>query len=168
MNCTVYWIDATDVGRIGMMPRPRGGDWLEDEIRSLAAQKVDVIVSLLTEEEVLELELAMERELCTKNGIEFLPFPINDREVPPLDTDLKDFIRSLQDRASKGKSIIIHCRAGIGRSAIVAACLMVSPSRPAEQVMSLISRSRGFSVPDTNEQLEWVHKFAEWHTKDSQ
>ena len=50
-----------------MMSRPRGGDWLEDEIKSLGTQKVDVIVSLLTQEEVLELELTAEGELCAQN-----------------------------------------------------------------------------------------------------
>ena len=41
-----------------MLPRPRGGDWLADEIRSLRACGVDVLVSLLTGEEVGELDLA--------------------------------------------------------------------------------------------------------------
>jgi hypothetical protein len=66
VNCTVYWINNQHTGRIGLMPRPRGGDWLGDEI------------------------------------------------------------------------------------------------------VSLISRSRGFPVPDTNEQLAWVRKFAAWHAKDAQ
>ena len=151
-----------------MMPRPRGGDWLDDEIKSLATQGVDVVVSLLTQDEMLELELTTEGELCANSGMEFLSFPINDRDTPPLDSRLKDFIRSLRDRVSKGKSVVIHCRAGIGRSAIIAACLMVSPSNPVENVMPLLVRARGLSVPDTDEQLEWVHKFAEWHSKDTQ
>ena len=168
MNCRVYWVNDKTVGRIGIMPRPRSGDWHDDEIRSLSAQKVNVLVSLLTEEEMAELELTTEPEVCARNGIEFLSFPINDREVPPLDTKLKHFIRSLQDRVSKGKTAIIPCRAGIGRSAIIAACLMISPSNSVGQVMSSISQSRGFPVPDTREQLAWVHSFADWQTKDDQ
>lgn len=148
-----------------MMPRPRGGDWLFDEIISLATQRV--VVTLLTQSEMLELELTEEGELCANNGIEFLSFPINDRDVPHLDSRLKDFFRSLRDRVSKGKSVVIHCRAGIGRSAIIAACLMVSSSNPAEMVMPSLACARGLLVPDTDEQLEWVKRFAEWHTKDA-
>ncbi len=151
-----------------MMPRPRGGDWLADEIKSLATQRVDVVVSLLTQGEMLELELTEEGKLCASNGIEFMSFPINDRDVPPLDSRLKDFIRSLRDRVSEGKSVVIHCRAGIGRSAIIAACLMVSSSNSVEMVMSSLAYARGLLVPDTDEQLDWVKEFAEWHTKDGQ
>lgn len=36
------------------MPRPRGGDWLGDETRSLAKAGVGVLVSLLTADESAE------------------------------------------------------------------------------------------------------------------
>ena len=166
MHCTVCWINATGGGRIGVMPRPRGNNWLDDEIKSLAAQKVHVVVSLLTSQEVEDLGLTAENELCVANGIEFLSFPINDREVPALDAKLKDFIRSLQERAAQGKSIVVHCQAGIGRSAIIAACLLILGGTSAEQALSRIEQARGFPVPDTQEQLKWVGKFAEWHAKE--
>jgi hypothetical protein len=35
MRTNIYWLDDSQSGRIGIMPRPRGGDWLEDEIRAL-------------------------------------------------------------------------------------------------------------------------------------
>jgi hypothetical protein len=64
------------------MPRPCGGDWLEDEIQSWRQAGVDVVVSLLTREEQTELNLADEEALCRANGIEFGSFPIVDRGVP--------------------------------------------------------------------------------------
>ena len=166
MFCTVYWVTETVGGRIGIMPRPRGGEWLDCDIKSLADQGVHVIVSLLTEDEVLELELGEEANLCMQNDIEFISFPIIDREVPPLDQRLKDLIESLKDRLAGGRTVIIHCRAGIGRSAIVAACLLVSADKSVDEVMTAISQSRGFPVPDTNDQLQWVRKFAVWSQKD--
>jgi protein-tyrosine phosphatase len=166
LNCTVYWIDDAPAGRIGIMPRPRGGDWLEDEIRSLKAQDVDVLVSLLTPDEIAELDLTKEGDICESNGIEFVSFPIIDRDVPAMDRVLKALIHSLRDRLTNAKAIVIHCRGGIGRSGIMAACLMVSPNNPVELVMLLISHSRGCTVPDTNEQLEWVHRFAKWDSED--
>jgi len=47
MSCTVYWITDARKGHMGMMPRPIGGDWLDDEIKPLANLRVDVAVSLL-------------------------------------------------------------------------------------------------------------------------
>jgi protein-tyrosine phosphatase len=160
MDCKVYWIDCRSAGRVGIMPRPRGGDWLDDEMKSLASQGADIVVSLLTTEEACELDLTDEQNLCTKNGMEFVSFPINDREVPPVDTKLTDFVGALRERLTGGKSIVIHRRAGIGRSSIMAACSMCSEQDPVPRVMARISSARGFPVPDTREQSEWRQSFA--------
>ena len=61
MQVTIYWIENPTQGRIGIMPRPRGGDWLEDEVRSLQRSGVDVVVSLLERHEVEELDLQEEQ-----------------------------------------------------------------------------------------------------------
>ena len=82
MRPEVYWIDRVGAGLVGIMPRPRGGDWLDDEIRSLAKVGVNVLVSLLTADEVAELELQDEERLCGDCGIRFISFPIPDRGVP--------------------------------------------------------------------------------------
>ena len=60
----VFWINATTKGQLGIMPRPRGGDWLDGEIQSLAEAGVHVVVSLLPADEVAELELQDEERLC--------------------------------------------------------------------------------------------------------
>ena len=142
------------------MPRPMGGDWLADEIQSLAAQGVQVLVSLLTQQESENLQLEEEGSFCAANGIEFLSFPITDRDVPPQDSALTDFLGLLQDRIADGKAVAIHCWAGIGRSTIIASCLLISSGRSVEQIMSMISRARGYPVPDTRAQLQWVREFA--------
>ena len=79
MRADIYWIDQIAPHRLAIMPRPRGGDWLEDEIQSLRLEGVDVLVSLLTEAEARELELDSEAELCRTSGIDYISFPIRDR-----------------------------------------------------------------------------------------
>lgn len=49
-----YWIKAEGV-RLGIMARPRGDDWLADDIGILKRAGVDVIVSALTSTEAEEL-----------------------------------------------------------------------------------------------------------------
>jgi hypothetical protein len=56
MPLELFWINAATKGQLGIMPRPRGGDWLDGEIQSLAEAGVKVVVSLLTADEVAELE----------------------------------------------------------------------------------------------------------------
>lgn len=64
MRVKVYRIEGVGRGRPGTMPRPRGGDWLEDGIRSLKGSGVDVVASLLEREEAEELDIACEQSAC--------------------------------------------------------------------------------------------------------
>jgi hypothetical protein len=116
MRTELYWIDGPWQGKLAILPRPRGGDWLEDEVRGWRAAGVDVIVSLLTSDEVADLDLAQESALCEAYGIDFWSFPIVDRSVPASRKATLDFVKKLAKLLAEGKSIAIHCRQGIGRS----------------------------------------------------
>jgi hypothetical protein len=52
------------------MPRPRAGDWLDDEIKGWRTEGVKVVVSLLEKDEISELELVEEAGTCRANDIE--------------------------------------------------------------------------------------------------
>ncbi len=60
MDKEVFWITGPWPGRLAIALRPRGGDWLSDEIRSWRDMGLNVVVSLLTPNEILELELDQE------------------------------------------------------------------------------------------------------------
>ena len=55
----------------------------------------------------------------------------------------------------------IHCRAGIGRSSLMAACALVCIGVEAKAALALIGAARGLTVPDPDEQRERVLTFAE-------
>ena len=95
-------------GRVGILPRPRGGDWLEDEVRSWKRLGIDIVVSLLTPQEMAELELVDEQKFCSANGIEFLSLPVPDRGVPPSQEAVLSVVRRLDARMAAGKSVGIH------------------------------------------------------------
>ena len=161
MRVTVHWIDGIESGRLGIMPRPRGGDWLEDEIHSLKMWGVGAVVSLLEQDEITELDIAEEKSLCEANGIAYLSFPIRDRSVPLSKQDALAFARKLVKLLQDGMSVVIHCRQGVGRSALVAACVLVLGGVSVDEVFEKIENARGCSVPDTEEQREWERRFAE-------
>ena len=71
MRTTAYWIAGPWPGRLAIVPRPRGGDWLEEEVRSWQEAGLDVVVSLLTHAENTELELHQEALLCRARGVQF-------------------------------------------------------------------------------------------------
>jgi len=160
MSTKLYWVDGPWPGRLAILPRPRGGDWLEDEIRSWQQASLDVVVSLLTRDEIVALDLEREAELCQANGIQFVSFPITDRGVPPSQKATLDLARRLTKILAEGKSLAIHCRQGIGRSAVIAACLLILSGIDPETAFQRISAARGCAVPETAEQREWVRALA--------
>ena len=87
MKTEIYWVHDFQPGRLAIMPRPRGGDWLEEELSFLANLDVQILASLLTDEDALNCELELEEKLCAKVGIEYLSYPIEDHDVPDSTSD---------------------------------------------------------------------------------
>jgi protein-tyrosine phosphatase len=165
MRVEIYWIGGVRNGRLAVMPRPRGGDWLEDEVRSLRASGVDVLVSLLTREEVVKLDLVDEPACCAASGIEFVTFPIPDRDVPGSAPDALAIVRKLSALLTAGKGVAVHCRQGVGRSALVAVSVLAALGDSPEGAFERVAAARGRPVPDTVEQRAWVLSFVERHVK---
>jgi hypothetical protein len=61
------------------MARPRGGDWLADELHALRRRGVDMVVCALTDPELMDLELTGETQAA---GLAFVRIPVSDRGVP--------------------------------------------------------------------------------------
>jgi protein-tyrosine phosphatase len=160
MRTELYWIARPWRGRLAIMPRPRGGDWLEDEIQSWRRSGVDVVVSLLTREEQTELDLPSEEALCRANGIEFVSIPIVDRGVPSSFETFSDQVIKLTEQLAHGKNIAVHCRQGIGRAALVAICLLALSGLDPAAAIERVGAARGCSVPETPEQRRWIADFA--------
>ena len=127
MISTIYWINEQVVGEkmLGIMPRPRGNDWLDDEIKWLKIREVDCLVSLLESSEIYELELGKEAELCQINNIQFINFPIKDVNVPSEKKYFIQLVNRLNEYLNDSKKIVIHCRMGIGRASVLASAILI-------------------------------------------
>ena len=55
MRKELYWVDGPWAGKLAMAARPRGGDWLEDDLSSWKQAGTDTVLSLLTPEEEEDL-----------------------------------------------------------------------------------------------------------------
>lgn len=160
MKAQVYWIDGPWSGRLAIVARPRGGDWLDDEVRAWKAAGIDVVVSSLTAEEATEFALQHEASTCESHGIRFLSFAISDRSVPDSRQEATQFLSRLSQFLISGQNVAIHCRQGIGRSGLIAGALLVLGGATFREAVATISRSRGCEVPETPEQRKWLVDFA--------
>ena len=157
---TSYQIEGPWRGELAIVPRPRGGDWLEGEIRALKDEHFDVLVSLLTRDESDEFDLALEADLSRAHGLQFCEFPIPDLGIPRSPAAARQLIVRLRSALEAGEKIGIHCRQGIGRSGLIAAGLLVASGVDPETAFRRVSAARGLPVPETAEQEQWVRELA--------
>ena len=122
----LYWLDGPWTGKLALAARPRGGDWLADEIPAWRDAGIDAVLSLLTPEEEHDLDLKAEGQEARTHRMDFMSFPIPDREVPNSEAEMASALEKLDGALSSGKNVVVHCRQGVGRTGLVAACLLVS------------------------------------------
>lgn len=160
MQRDLYWIDGLWPGKLAIGPRPRGGDWVTDDVAAWERAGLNTAVSLLTPEEEKDLDLPNEAHAVRERGMRFASFPISDREVPASQTELAALLDKIDHDLTAGKNVIVHCRAGIGRSSLVAACLLTMKGVPPQAAVKKVSAARGLSVPETKEQRNWIDQYA--------
>jgi protein-tyrosine phosphatase len=123
---------------------------------------VRVIVSLLEAHEVHELGLQDEAAHTLGHGMGFLSFPIADRSVPGGFAGVRALARTIVSESGGDGGVVVHCRAGIGRSSLIAACALAMCGTEADDAFRMLSAARGVEVPDTEGQRLWVSDFGAW------
>jgi len=156
----LYWIEGPWTGRLALAARPRGGDWLQYEMAYWRSEGVNTVACLLTSEEFQDLDLEHEAREVLAQGMTFVLFPIPDRQVPSAEARFMELIATLRAELAGGKSVVVHCRQGIGRSGLVAACLLVAEGWEPQRAVAHLSAVREVSVPETLEQRLWIDHFA--------
>ncbi|WP_157536641.1 protein-tyrosine phosphatase family protein [Kitasatospora mediocidica] len=165
MRPTLFTVEHPGPGRLSTMAKPRGGDWLDDEMTALRGYGVDTLVCALTPPELAELGLVDEPRAAVAAGLRFVAIPIPDRTVPDHPTVLPT-LRELAAELAGGARIVTHCRAGIGRSSLLAASLLILNGVAPHTAWARLERARGLAVPDTDEQRDWTMDLAAaraWH-----
>lgn len=158
MISDIFWVRrrASGHGGLAISARPRGGDWLADEVSAWRKAGVDRVVSLLTPEESRELDLESERSACLASGLDFVNLPVPDRGLPPSEVVFQKMAQQLFESMESGSTILVHCRQGIGRAGMMTAAILAKGGLNAGSAFSAVERARGRSVPDTEEQREWL------------
>lgn len=156
----VYWIGLDTPGRLGVSRKPQGGDALDEQMQALHQGMVDHVVSLLEPIEADEFGLVGEAEAAQRNGIGFYSFPIVDHGLPANVEHYRRVANAIDGRLRAGQSIVIHCRAGLGRAPSLAICALVAGGMNVDEAILRVGKARGRPVPETDEQYEFVRAFA--------
>ncbi|MFL5429156.1 MAG: dual specificity protein phosphatase family protein [Myxococcales bacterium] len=132
----------------GRFPMERAGELL----RELGiARVVDVRGECCDDEEVLR-----------RNGLEFLNLPTQDR-CAVSQKMLDDGVAWVREQLRAGHKTFIHCEYGIGRSALLALCVLADSGVGALEALRMLKNAR-WKVSPSPEQLEgfraWLARHA--------
>lgn len=155
-------------GRIGMTIAPgkqiRGiyGNWHRDLDKDLTRIKTvhgaSVLVCLLEPDELTMLNIPRLPDAAREMGFEFVAFPIRDVSVPDSIDALRDLVVRMLEAAASGKTVVIHCRGGLGRSGLVAACCLAALGVDDDQAMAVVRATREGTI-ETTAQEQMVREY---------
>ena len=154
----MYLIPQEGRGRLWIMPCP-GAATLSESIAAYKAAGADRIVSMLGAPEAAEIGVSDEAALCQKAGLWFTQFEVMDFGLPEHGS-FRTLVRQIAGWVAEGDGVAVHCRAGIGRSGMVTACVLVEQGLTADEAVAVVSRARGQTIPDTVEQRQFIADFA--------
>jgi protein-tyrosine phosphatase len=117
---------------------------------------VTTIVMLVSDAEALEKCGHDLREVYSQRHLHVVYFPIHDFDTPSDSTSFTNAVREAAQVVVAGKSILVHCSAGIGRTGMFLACLVRELTRcEADQAISHVREFIPTAV-ETEEQEQVV------------
>jgi len=105
----MFWVPGPWPGKLGILSRPRGGDWLEDEAKAWHQAGIDVVFSLLESEEEAQSLLEGEAAAAAAGELQFKKFPIPDRGVPGPRELVAELASGIVQALEKGMKVAVHC-----------------------------------------------------------
>lgn len=164
-------------GRLGITfaPGKRGPGigciWNRDlpaDLDRLVALGTNVLCVLLPEEEMVQLGIAGEIVEAERRGLAVHHLPIVDGDVPK-DLDAFDaLVEHVAAHLESGRHIVVHCKGGLGRAGMVAACtlLRVGVFQTVRDAIAEVRRCRSASSIENRWQEDFVAAYAVRLTKE--
>lgn len=164
-------------GRLGMTIAPGKQNygmqfnWKRDLAQDLERLRnhyhTDLLVTLIEKPELTLLKIPSLFEDIAAVGMESRWFPIRDFGTPTSMAGLMELVEDIFFQAlAEGKTVVVHCKAGLGRSGLVVAACLVALGYEPDAAFARVRAARPGSV-ETTEQEDYVKQFAmAWVARD--
>jgi protein-tyrosine phosphatase len=131
-----------------------GGSWPSEAIEHLVRERICAIVDLRVED-------CDDEALLQRHGVALLHLPTQDGQAISMDM-IDDGVTWVRERLDRGDRVLIHCQAGVGRSALLALCTEVAGGAEPLQALERLKAARPVIAPSPA-QLEayrlWLEQY---------
>jgi ADP-ribosylglycohydrolase len=156
-----YWVLP---GRLLAGEYPGGGtlEATRERLSRLVAAGVNCFVDLTRPEESVPYAAALPA------NVGYFRKPLQDHGIPAEAAQMREILACLQGALHQGRVVYLHCRAGIGRTAMVTGCLLAERGLSGQEALAELNRLWQQSaraaqwpvVPETAEQSDFVAGWA--------
>ena len=141
-------------------------DLNKDLLRLKLDYQTDILVTLLEKHELEDIQISELQILAEAQGVKSIWFPIKDRSIPISINKFIDLIKNIIEEVEKGQIIVIHCKAGLGRTGMVTACCLVALGYSPNDATKTVRKTRQYTI-ETTEQEEFIFQFANVWSSDN-
>ncbi|MBD5655394.1 MAG: cyclin-dependent kinase inhibitor 3 family protein [Candidatus Eremiobacteraeota bacterium] len=123
------------------------GKWdrnLDVDLEVVRAWKPDIVLALLEEHEFTTLGIPHFRQAVADAGLPWQFLPIPDGGVPDdaFERTWQTLGPGVRDTLRGGGRVLIHCRAGLGRTGMLAAAILVELGAPPQDAIVAVRAAR--------------------------
>jgi protein-tyrosine phosphatase len=168
----VGWLPLRTPGRLGLTiapgkkgvsqthARPWSRDLDVDLQRLRDVHGCSLLVCLVEDAELRAYGITDLVAGCARARIELQRFPIRDVDVPRPGQDTPSLVAAIRAALHGGRSVVVHCIGGLGRSGTIGGCVLVAEGVPVDEAYQSLRAARGPSCPETEAQRRFIASFA--------
>ena len=143
----------------------RGKPWRGDidaDVHSWSALGVTDAVCLLCDAEIRALRIPRYKETLRTYSIRLIQFPIIEGAAPEDLPAAFALVDEISDLLENGRMVVMHCRGGVGRAAMIAACVALN-LRLVKTAADAISLMRKRRVACMHSLPSFAFQTSAWH-----
>lgn len=135
---------------------------LSTDLAELKKQGITRVLSLLQQDEMDHFGVSDLLSSYDQAGLSCLHRPFLDQGVPSFE-EMDGLIAWLEAGLASGQKTLVHCVGGLGRSGLVAACLLVHRGIDAREAVARVRRARSIRAVESELQERFLMDYGARH-----